>query len=372
MFRGKPTGVANYIINLVRNLEALDRVNRYFVFVTDSNKGYFPFSRENFQPVICPDMTEIPTMRRLWEQLVFPLMINRYKIDVLHCPVNVLPLLTRCKTAVTILDCQYFHASARHNFFRKSFNSLFMQASYGKADMVMTISDSMKQEIVGYFGGNNSKVFTTHLGQEFCAVDPLPGLELEERFGVSQPYLLFVGFPNHRKNLPGLIRAFALALQRLSETFDLVICGDIHTKIESDYPMIVKTIEEKGMNDRVKFIGYVENGELQSLISGARGFVFPSLYEGFGLPVVEAMACGTPVLVSDIPVLREIAGDAAIYVDPNDDEDISSGICRLLSDEPLRAALRVKGAARAAEFTWRETARKTLECYLRLGKGNRG
>jgi glycosyltransferase involved in cell wall biosynthesis len=235
----------------------------------------------------------------------------------------------------------------------------------------MTISNSMKDEIVSFFGGDGAKVFVTHLGQEFRPCGHLPQLDLKDRFGISQQYLLFVGFPNHRKNLPGLIRAFALALRRLSETYDLVICGDIHTKIESEYAAILKTIAETGMKDRVKFIGYLENEELQSLMAGARAFVFPSFYEGFGLPVVEAMACGTPVLVSDIPVLREIAGEAAVYVDPHDDGDIASGICRLLSDERLGADLRVRGSAQAADFTWKETARKTLECYCRVGGGSR-
>lgn len=372
LFRGKPTGVANYIIHLVQNLQELDRSNQYYIFLTRANRGYFSLYRENFHPVLCPEQTAIPTVRRLWEQTLFPLLVHRYRIDLLHCPVNVLPLWAgRWRTAVTILDCQYLHASARHGFLRRRFNTLFMRASYRRADLVMTISNCMKEEIVGYFGGDGAKVAVTHLGHAFGPVAPCPGHPLAQCLGLGRPYLLFVGFPNHRKNLPGLIRAFALAQERLSERYDLVLCGDIGTKTESDYPAIRSTIAETGLKERVRLIGYLENEELRDLMAGARAFVLPSLYEGFGLPVVEAMACGTPVLVSDLPVFREIAGDAALYVDPHDREDMASGICRLLSDPGLRAELSIRGSARAAAFTWQETARKTHHCY-RLAAGGLG
>ncbi|GAX59191.1 glycosyl transferase group 1 [Candidatus Scalindua japonica] len=229
----------------------------------------------------------------------------------------------------------------------------------------MTISNSMKEEILHYLGDNDTTVFVTHLGQDYSRtngrhVDPE---RIKRDLGITRKYILFVGFPQYRKNLTGLLKGFANACKELHEPYDLIICGDIETKIESDYPNILRTIDELKFRKYIKFTNYLETDDLQDLITGAEFFAFPSFYEGFGLPVIEAMACGTPVLVSDIPVMREVAGEAGTYIDPYDVDDISRGICQLLLDNDLREKLRIKGKQVASQFTWENTASRTLKCY---------
>ena len=372
LFRGRPTGVANYIINLIKYLAKIDEYNEYYVYVTESNRDYFNLIQHNLHEVVCSVKAEKPILRRAWEQTIFPYIVSQKKLDILHCPVNVIPIYIRCKCVVTFLDCQYFHESSTNTFLRKSFHKIFMRKSLKKADIIMTISNSMKGDILHYLGDNGTTICVTHLGQEYSTTidNPVNPEIIKRDLGISRKYILFVGFPSYRKNLTGLLKGHAIALKKLQEPYDLIICGDVETKIESDYPNILRTIEDLKIKNYVKFTSYLEKRELQGLITGAEFLAFPSLYEGFGLPVIEAMACETPVLVSDIPVMREIAGDAGAYINPYDVDDISRGICKLLLDDDLKESLSIKGKCIASGFTWEKTARKTLECYQQTVKEN--
>jgi glycosyltransferase involved in cell wall biosynthesis len=225
-----------------------------------------------------------------------------------------------------------------------------------------------------YLGAKEESIYTTHLGQDFSDVprDEKKIESLRQKLSLTRKYLLFVGFPQYRKNLVRLTKAFGQACSRLDETIDLVICGDLlHTKGESDYLNTFKAAAEAGVQDRLKFINYLERSDLHTLITGAEVFTFPSVYEGFGLPVLEAMACGTAVMVSDIPVMHEIAGDAGFYVNPYDTNDIASGIETLLKNHALRRCLSAKGTVIACRFTWHDMARKTLVCYKNFARRSR-
>lgn len=368
LFRGKPTGVANYIINLVRCLGQIDKYNEYFIFVSRSNMGYFNFTQENMHEVICSVDIDMPLKRRLWEQTVLPSIVHKNELDIFHCPINILPVYLRCKCVVTLLDCQYFTESSKNTFLRKLFHNIFMRFSLKKAKVILTISNSMKKEIQHHLGGTYDNIYVTHLGQDYGdnnSSDVAPG-KVKQNLGISRRYFLFIGFPHYRKNLTGLIKGFANTLKNLKEPYDLIICGDIKTTIESDLNNILKVIDELKIKDYVKLINYLDIPELKALIKGAEFFVFPSFYEGFGLPVIEAMACGTPVLVSDIPVMHEIAGDAAGYFDPYDIDDISRAIGDIITDDSGRERMSNLGREIVSRFTWENTAKKTLECYCQL------
>ena len=369
IFRGRPTGAPNYIINLVNHLGKLDEENEYYVFVTKSNRGYFDFSKDNMHEVLCRVKAESPLRRRIWEQTLFPGIVHALNLDVLHCPLNVVPVRVGCRVVVTFLDCQYFHPSLNLRFLRRTFHVLFMRMSLKKADAILTISQSMKEEIERYLGADTKSISVTHLGQDFsrCGCDRKDVDEIRTKLGLPDRYILFVGFPHFRKNLTGLVKGLALSQERLSERVDLILCGDIDTTIESDYPNIQRTIHELGVGDRVRFINYLETEDLQKVMAGADIFAFPSFYEGFGLPVIEAMACGTAVLVSDIAVMHEIVGEAGVLVDPYNAEDIARGICRLITDDELRAKLEIEGKRRAERFSWTNTALQTLACYQAVG-----
>ncbi|MBC8413737.1 MAG: glycosyltransferase family 4 protein [Nitrospira sp.] len=374
IFRFKPTGVANYICNLVYNLSLIDRDNDYFIFINKENHEFFPVTAANFHLIDCDIASVQPVYRRLWEQFVFPRIINRYGLDLLHCPMNVLTMGVSCRKVLTIIDMQYFENPEHFSFMRREYLKFMMRRSCAAADGVITISNEVKKQVNQHFIGTaHDKVNAIHLGMSgaFRVIDEDKVEDVRQRFGIQGRYVLFYGYPHYRKNLLRLTRAFHSILSRLPDDYQFVIAGEMGGE-ESDYEQVVKTIREHDMEKRVVFTGYVagsgtpgayDNLDMSCLLNGAEMMVYPSLYEGFGLPVIEAMACGTPVLTSDLPVMREIIGDNAVLVDPKSTEAIAEGMYRGLTDEGLKKTLREKGLQLAEEFTWRRTAEKTLKLY---------
>jgi len=287
---------------------------------------------------------------------------------------NVLPILPGCPTVVTIIDTQYFQNPDHFSFLRKNYLKYMMHVSLNKADGIITISEAVKKEISECFPQNNHKeTKVVHLGLDPCfrVVDNAGMIAgMKRKYGIQGKYILFSGYPHYRKNIPRLIVAFKKVLDLLLEPYAFVITGEMGTD-ESDIGNIKEAIDRNGIRDKVLFTGYVpgiciwgEKGlSLALLMNGADLFVYPSLYEGFGLPVLEAMACALPVLTSDIPVMREVAGDAAIFVNPYKIDDIAQGIYRGLTDDSLRRKIVLRGLERAKKFTWKTNASRTLEYY---------
>lgn len=374
IFRFKPTGVANYICNLVYHLSEVDHKNEYFVFTTEENKQYFPIKQGNFKIIFCHLKSEGPAYRRIWEQLVLPKLIRSNSVDLLHCPMNVLPIMSRCPAVVTIIDTQYFQNPDHFSFLRKNYLKYMMNVSLNRADGIITISEAVKKEIGECFPKNNHReIKVMHLGLDPCfrVVDDAGLIAgMKRKFGIQGKYILFSGYPHYRKNIPRLIAAFKKVLDLLHEPYAFVITGEMGTD-ESDIGNIKEAIDKYGMRDKVIFTGYVPGinirGEkVQSmalLMNGADLLAYPSLYEGFGLPVLEAMACALPVLTSDIPVMREVAGNAAIFVDPYKIDDIAQGIYRGLTDYSLRRKIVLRGLERVKKFNWKTNASRTLEYY---------
>jgi alpha-1,3-rhamnosyl/mannosyltransferase len=181
---------------------------------------------------------------------------------------------------------------------------------------------------------------------------------LLDKYQIPDPYLLYVGSNKPHKNLPVLIESFA----QLRTPISLVLAGNMDPRFD----LAQRKIEEIGIGSRIRFLGAVKEDELPALYSGARAFVFPSLQEGFGLPPLEAIACGTPAVCSDIPSLRETMGSAALFFDPKDRESLASALNRIATDESLRADLQTRGLQRAAELNWNVAAKKTMEVYRSL------
>ncbi len=364
-FWGKPSGVANYIVNLIRRLPRIDAANEYFVFTTDENTPIFAGLPDNLHLVNCPVNASNPTGRRIWEQVGLVRWITEHGLDVFHSPMNILPLMCPCRTVVTILDCQYYKPESGNTFARRYYHKLFMKLSVAKADAILTISHAMKGEILRFLGGSPSSIFVSPLGQDFTAGRGENGGKerVETLLGTDRDYVLFTGFPQYRKNLVRLVRAFAEVKERLPRPCKLVFCGDISPRPESDYPNIRAAVDSLQLSDDVLFTDFLPDEDMRLLLANARLFAFPSLYEGFGLPVVEAMACGTPVAASDLPVMRELGGSAVEYFNPYDHKDIARGLLTALSDEERRARMRKDGMERALLFSWENTARRTIEAY---------
>jgi glycosyltransferase involved in cell wall biosynthesis len=203
-------------------------------------------------------------------------------------------------------------------------------------------------------------------GRQFRPVEAAEAGPVLEKYGVERPYILYVGALESRKNLPRLLEAYA-RLRKWSARWKLVIVGARKWK----FTPIFEAVQRLGLEPHVHFTDYVADEDLPALYRGAELFAFPSLYEGFGLPVLEAMACGTPVVTSNRSSLPEVAGDAALLVDPLDVEAIAGAMQRVLADEALAAGLREIGLARAAQFTWERTARETVAVYKKAIDGRK-
>jgi len=381
LFRFKPTGVANYICNLVYHLSRIDLKNDYVVFTTPENQTYFPIQQKHFKLVDHTIHRGGPIHRRLWEQIVLPQLIRSHDIDLLHCPMNVLPFFSKGINVVTLIDTQYFQNPDHFSFLRRNYLKIMMKTSLKRANGIITISETVKKEIEECLGANGREIRVIHFGVDPCFkviknTDRIK--EIKRRYGIRGKYLLFAGYPHYRKNLPRLIKAFRKVVDLLHEDYTLVIAGEMETD-ESDIPNIELTIQQEGMKEKVLFTGYVpgicirgeEEPSMTLLMNGAELLVYPSLYEGFGLPALEGMACATPVLASDIPVHREVAGEAAIYVNPYEIEDIAQGIYRGLTDDSLRNRMVSEGIERVKLFGWEKNAQKTLEYYEELFDGAR-
>lgn len=236
-----------------------------------------------------------------------------------------------------------------------------------QADMVIVPSESAREDVVRYLKVDQGRIVIIPYGCEerFRPVgDPERFEAVRRKYGLPERYVLFVGVLQPRKNVATLLRAFSLlVVEKLGQDLKLVVAGESGWGLTE----IRKMVGSLGLQDRVVFAGSIEDEDLPDLYRGAHLFVYPSLYEGFGLPILEAMACGIPVITSNISSMPEVAGDAAVLVDPRDPEGLASAMASVLTDEALREKLGQKGIARARGFSWDAVARKTLEVYTSLG-----
>ncbi|MDW8054065.1 MAG: glycosyltransferase family 1 protein [Anaerolineae bacterium] len=303
--------------------------------------------------------THRPVIRILWEQLFMPLLLQRIGADIVHGPVNVLPLGTNVPGVVTVLDLSFLRFP---HFFRpanRSYLALFTRWSVHRAERIITISEHTASEVVQLLGVKRSKIRVIYPGVR-ADFRPLPASEVEAfriRKNLPDRFLLYVGTLEPRKNLVRLLRA--LADFPAHERPTLVLIGARGWYDEAIFALI----EQLGLRESVSFKGYVPDDELPLWYNAARAFVYPSLYEGFGMPVLESLACSTPVLTSATSALPEAAGGGALLVNPEDVEAIAEGLRRLLTDDDLREALRARGLVHAAQFSWARAAAETAALY---------
>lgn len=252
------------------------------------------------------------------------------------------------------------------NWKNKLMLALNLGRSCKRADKIVTISEFSKQEIIKYMGVPEEKLVVMPCGVDlnrfFPQIDGLIIDGIKSKYGIDGQYLLYLGTLEPRKNIERLINAYAQLKSRLPDAPKLVLAGRKGWMYES----IFKTVSELKLENSVIFTGYIEDSEAPALLGGATAFLFPSLYEGFGMPPLEAMACGTPVLTSNCSSLPEVVGDAAVLVDPYSVEDIAAGMERLVTDAGLRKELSGKGLERAKDFTWERSAKILMDVYKSL------
>lgn len=294
--------------------------------------------------------------RILWEQIRLPAWLRAHRIDVLHGAGHVLPLRKTVPTVLTIYDLTYWTHPDVHTWMRRTYMRALIPPSLERADAVIAISRSTAADLTTVLQVPESRIRTIPLA---AAPWLRPASRDEQaavraRYGLNKDYVLFVGTLEPRKNLQRLLEGFS----RAGGGTELVLVGLKGWKLQLE-----ELLSRHGLQGRVRPLGHVPDGDLPGLYSAATVFAYPSLYEGFGLPVLEAMACGCPVLTSTTSSLPEVAGEAAVLVDPADTDAVAAGLSRLLGDAGLRERLRSAGEARARDFSWEAAARATLETY---------
>jgi glycosyltransferase involved in cell wall biosynthesis len=300
-------------------------------------------------------------LRIAWEQLVLPLLLKKYKIDLIHCPVNIMPLMAGCKSVVTVHDLSFIRLKKSHGKLQTWYLKNFTKLSCRKADKIIAVSESTKNDIVNCYGIDAGKIRVIYNGisDDFKVIEDIELQNvIRQKYDLPDKYILYVGTLEPRKNIPGLLKAFSMCLDKLPG-YKLVIAGSKGW----DYENIFTRIKELDLEERVVFAGYVENKHLPLMYNMARLFVYASFYEGFGLPLIESMACGTPVITSNISSLEEVSGDAALIVDPNKPAEIASAMTKVLLDSKVYEDMRSRGFKRAKDFSWKKTAQETWEVY---------
>jgi glycosyltransferase involved in cell wall biosynthesis len=352
-------GVGNYIKNLVRALSEVDGDNEYVLFASAENSCHLQGLGKNFSVEIAPANR---MLRVAWEQTALPLLLKGLKIDVYHGATFVTPLVKACCHVVTVHDMTFHLVPERHSLHKRAYFRSMVQAAILRSDRVIAVSESTKRDILKIVRTDEKKICVVHHGvdRKFQPITDEEKLaRIREKYDLRRKFILFVGVIEPRKNLEALADAYLA--DSLSGEFDLVLAGSLGW----GYSTLMQKIANASAEHCIRMPGYIADGDLAALYSCATAFAYPSLYEGFGFPVLEAMACGIPVITSAVSSLPEIAGDAAILVDPHDTSALASALRRVVKDGRLRDDLSRRGRQRAQHFSWEQAARKTLEVYKR-------
>jgi len=361
-------GGQTYVQGLVNSLVEMDRDNEYTVLVTAGNRELFALRSPTARPYVAPINNSRRMTRLLYEQLWLPVIARSLRTDVVHFPGNLIPLLSglsRIASVVTVHDLSPFfyqrnfpgHAGRMEMIIKKR----LYKYSLGHSDIVVTDSEFSRREILSHFDVAPEKVVVIYPG---CT--PLPRMEtgidaVLRRYGVSKPYVLALGRTNKHKNFDGLARAFSQAKKKYGLPHNLVIAGPPG----SGHQDLLSAIEGTGAGAFTRLTGYVDAIDLAGLYQGAELMAMPSLYEGFGFPVIEAMHLGVPTLVSNAASLPEVAGDATVYVDPGNIDSMADTLGGALTDGALLLQLGEKGKIQAAKFSWQRAAVQTLPVWRR-------
>jgi len=301
------------------------------------------------------------------EQLLLPFLIP--PCDVFWSPHYNIPFgfIRARKRVVTIHDVFHVTQYSTLSKVKKLYARLLMQMALLLSDKVITVSEFSRDEILRYFTVEHSKMSVIKNGVRQSPNWKEPEY-IRNRYQLPEHYILFVGNVKPHKNIRGLLEAYLLLEEAAREKFKVVVIGKIEGFRTGDQRLLNWIKEEPMLRDRVVFTGFVPEDEIDSLYRYASLFVFPSLYEGFGLPILEAMACGTPVLTSKVSCMPEVTGGNAVLVNPNKTSDITVGIQTLLKDNSLYRKLSESGKKWAQNFTWEKTARETIGVFEKVGK----
>lgn len=365
-------GINRYGNEIIDSLSCIDKHNEYVIFTP--NRSYIKFPKKGFT------IKKIPLTPIKWKNLIsifswthysLPTVLKGEKIDLLHSFFSPLPLTNYCKSIITINDLSFTKPSPiapPHIYSR--YLKKWLSVSMKMAQRIVVPSKFTKYEIVEEEGIPDKRIKVIYCGvsKRFHPIKDKEKIKaFKKKWGLPNRFILYVGDIIPRKNLIGLIEAFANIEKYIPHR--LLIVGKKYPKIHHRfYKDLNNAIDTLRLHNKIRFFGYVSNRDLVYLYNTADLFVYPSLYEGFGLPILEAMACGTPVITSDTSALSEVAFDAAILNNPRSINDLSENMLRLLNNERLRNNLIQKGFERTKKFSWERAARELLKVYEEVSR----
>lgn len=356
-------GIGRHIAEVLAGVSKLRPEHEYMVYVKSEGAGRSRWDLPRRPNVRLSYLPGAPFLLR--EQIALVRAMTRDRLDLFHATFDYgMPLRAPCKVILTVHDAWFGPQTHFRSSVRRIYYQTMTRRGLRLAARVLTVSEFVKNKILAYCGGAPSpapkiRVVPNGVGEEFHpAAGPRTIPPLVRKHGIDR-YLLYVGALATHKNFRGLLEGYALLRRKLPAPPRLVVAGQRNPGL-SDPARIVRAY---GLDGAVLLPGYVPDAELPALYRGAEAFVFPSLHEGFGLPVVEAMACGTPVLSSNVGAIPEVARDAALLVDPADPAAIQEGLAKILTDQALRNALIERGLIRVKEFSWRKIAEEICGVY---------
>ncbi len=375
-------GIGSYILNLIENLALIDKINQYFLYTdVDDTDGVMP-KQDNFKIVkLSLNKYSLDRVDRnqtksklfaIWEQVLLPIQANADKLDILHCLGNTAPLYlnSSIQLMLTVHDVMFALPSTILPKPKSLYSSLFnkyctwlLPRIVRRAATTITVSNYSMKDILDYTQIDSHKIHVIYPGIDpgFQRIDNKTIEEFRNKFNLSTKFILAFGAPDPRKNTVTVLKAF-LNFCEINNDRSLVIAG-----VSDSYKStLVKQISLSEFRHRITILPFVNEEDLVSLYNAADLVLYPSLYEGCGFPVLESMACGTPVIAANVTSIPEVAGDAAILVDPLNIDEITDALIELSADEELRRTLIEKGNRQALEFSWRRTAQENFNIYNSL------
>ncbi len=351
-------GIGQYILRLTEALARIDQRDRFVFFQSRKDRTNLADGRNvRIQKLWTPS-------HHRFERIAMSAELAPYALDVLHSPDFIPPAIVRCPTVITVHDLAFL---LYPRFLTRDSARYYGQVDIAarSADHIIAVSDSTKRDTIRLLGVPEEKITVIHEAANplFRPIKDQDSLKrVTAQYNLPDEFILFVGTIEPRKNIPALLRAFRRLRDNYKSRAKLVIAGNRGWLVEE----VDAVIQQLELGDSVCCLGGIPNEELVYLYNAARVFVLPSFYEGFGLPPLEAMACGTPVIVSNSSSLPEVVGDAGWLVNPDDVEGLTVALYRILADEGLRNEMSAKGVKRAAIFSWERAARETLAVYRKV------
>jgi len=360
---GDVGGAEYYLMNLLKGLFAIDRDNEYVLFVTPENKDIYLPPSDNFKMIVLPFSNRKRSVRILFEQTALPFYVQKEKLDLLHSPNNVAPLIRNAASVLTIQTLHSFQYEKELPFLKTLYRRMHMRISSRMADHIITPCEITRKDAIQIHQLSPERV-TSILDYVSIPILYPDGIHTDHailrKYGIKKPYIFSPSSMFPYKNIQGMLKALKILQDRFKLPHSLIIAGRDEIGY---YPHMKKLAGELGVLDRFKYIGCVLHEETPSLYRFADLMLFPSYSETFGIPVLESMAIGTPIVCSNRSSLPEVAGDGAVQVDPDDVEDMCQSIQRLIQDSEYNKEIVKKGHERARMFSCENAAKQTLNVY---------